>query len=222
VSFAACQLAVLLLTCELHLLLLLLQGVWAQPAQAGTDSEDDDDEGEAAGAASSSDDDGEAAAGSSDADEEAGSSSDDEQQQDHPAGNGHAAGSDSSDDEGPPEERSSKQQQQQRQQAFQKQAQPASKLAAAAAAGEDDNSEEGAELDPERVLLYERSKLRWYYAVVECDGRGTASRLYEACDGLEFERSACKFDLRWGGGAAGLWCVRGAQEGCSVCLWQLM
>jgi hypothetical protein len=69
--------------------------------------------------------------------------------------------------------------------------------AAAAAAGSSDGSdEEGGDLDPERVLLYERSKLRWYYAVVECVDANTAAAIYEACDGIEFERSASKFDLR--------------------------
>lgn len=52
-------------------------------------------------------------------------------------------------------------------------------------------------MDPQQLLLYERSKLRYYYAVVECDSVETANALYEECDGMEFERSACKFDLRF-------------------------
>jgi hypothetical protein len=74
------------------------------------------------------------------------------------------------------------------------------KSAAAAAAdgdSDDGSSEEGGDLDPDRVLMYEKSKLRWYYAVVECDSANVAAAIYEACDGLEFERSASKFDLRW-------------------------
>jgi hypothetical protein len=211
---------------------LLLQGVWAQAAQQEPDSEDEDGDGAVDGDSSGSDD--EAAAGSSsDAGEEAGSD-EEQQQQQQPAANGHAAGSDSSDDEGPPEEHSSRQQQQ----AFQKQPKPSGKHAAAAGreGGEDSSDDddgaadaEGAGLDPERVLLYERSKLRWYYAVVECDDRATASRLYEACDGIEFERSACKFDLRWGTAARGVgsegwpaaWrCSDRAKQGgasCTVC-----
>jgi hypothetical protein len=76
----------------------------------------------------------------------------------------------------------------------------AAATAAAAAAGssDDGSDEEGGDLDPERVLLYERSKLRWYYAVVECVDANIAAAIYEACDGIEFERSASKFDLRWG------------------------
>ena len=41
----------------------------------------------------------------------------------------------------------------------------------------DDDADEGAEVDQERLRMYERSKLRWYYAVVVCDGMPTAAHL---------------------------------------------
>lgn len=64
-------------------------------------------------------------------------------------------------------------------------------------AEEQDNSEDENEVDMERLRLYERSKLRWYYAIVECDSAATANTLYDECDGMEIMKSACKFDLRF-------------------------
>lgn len=55
---------------------------------------------------------------------------------------------------------------------------------------EDDDAADG-EVHPARLRLYERSKLRWYYAVVECDSAETANMLYEECDGLELMKSEC-------------------------------
>jgi hypothetical protein len=61
------------------------------------------------------------------------------------------------------------------------------------AGGEDADDE----VDREALRLYERSKLRWFYAVAECDSARTAAHLYAECDGMEFGLSACKFDLRF-------------------------
>ena len=60
--------------------------------------------------------------------------------------------------------------------------------------GDDDDADE---VDQEALRLYERSKLRWFYAVAECDSARTAAHLYAECDGMEFQLSACKFDLRF-------------------------
>ncbi|EFN57460.1 hypothetical protein CHLNCDRAFT_57252 [Chlorella variabilis] len=58
-------------------------------------------------------------------------------------------------------------------------------------------SDEGGQVDQRRLRLYERSKLRYYYAIITCDSAATANRLYEECDGMELMKTACKFDLRF-------------------------
>ena len=52
-------------------------------------------------------------------------------------------------------------------------------------------------MDQRRLQLYERSKLRYYYAVAEFGSAAAAAHAYAECDGLEFERSANKLDLRF-------------------------
>ncbi|GLI59639.1 hypothetical protein VaNZ11_001564 [Volvox africanus] len=61
----------------------------------------------------------------------------------------------------------------------------------------DDEDEDAAEVDKKRLAAYEKSRLRYYYCIVECDCIATALHLYNECDGMEFERSACKFDIRF-------------------------
>jgi hypothetical protein len=49
----------------------------------------------------------------------------------------------------------------------------------------------------DKIRLYEKDQLKYYYAVVECDSAATAEQIYEECDDLEIERTSNKLDLRF-------------------------
>lgn len=46
-------------------------------------------------------------------------------------------------------------------------------------------------------MAYERSKLRWHFAVATFDSAATALRVYHECNAIEFSQSAVPFDLRF-------------------------
>ncbi|KAJ1964857.1 pre-rRNA-processing protein esf1 [Dipsacomyces acuminosporus] len=57
--------------------------------------------------------------------------------------------------------------------------------------------EDNEEFDQVALRKYELEKMRYYFAVIECDSVETARAVYNHCDGTEYEASANFFDLRF-------------------------
>ncbi|CAM8958796.1 unnamed protein product [Rhodiola kirilowii] len=62
---------------------------------------------------------------------------------------------------------------------------------------EEEEEEEDKDYIDSKIRNYEKTRLRYYFAVVCCDSIATANHLYKECDGIEIMQSSNKLDLRY-------------------------
>lgn len=60
-----------------------------------------------------------------------------------------------------------------------------------------DENEDGDDYHMEKLRKYQLNRLRYYFAVIECDSISTSDKLYNECNGLEYESTATVMDLSY-------------------------